>query len=418
METRFDPFAFARRELGNGIPVYVNLSFPVEAVVIALVFFAGSRDEEPGREGSAHFMEHMPFRGTQRFPNKKALIAPIEDRGGTLNAFTSSEHVIFWAKTAPEDICYATDALGELAWRARFRTKDFAEERKIVIREYRDNLADVTTAVAKACYEELFRGHPLARLPLGKLEALQAMGLKDVRSFYERRIRRNSFALIVLGGAKEGPVFEALEERFGAFRPELVSRRASAVAPAVHAARRIITGEPYSSSALFMAAPTFPLSDTRRLMTARVLECVAGNGFSSPLFLALRERESLVYSFQFVYEGWSDAGAFEFGVLTKFAFVDRVVEVFFKTLRRLAGDRERLATAKELLLKRYRMADVRLSRAFEECVEYVSVGLEPVSREEQRALVAAVTMDEIEELITRELARERFTQVTVEGRDQ
>ncbi|MDP3947516.1 MAG: pitrilysin family protein [bacterium] len=412
---RFDPFSFKRRELRNGIPVYANLGFPVEAVVIALIFFAGSRDEEPGTEGSAHFMEHMPFRGTERFLNQKSLSAPIEDRGGVLNAFTSSEHIVFWAKTAPEDIRYATDALGEMAWHARFRPKDFAEERAIVIQEYVGNIADVTTMVAKTCYAELFRGHPLARMPLGELTALKTMELKDVRSFYERHIRQNSFALAVLGGAEECPVFDALEKRFGAFRPERILRRVPAAPPEARAARLIVVDEPYSASAFFMAAPTFPFGDGRRLVAARVLECMAGSGLSAPLVLALRERENLVYSFHFQYDGWSDAGAFEFGALTKFAYTDRLIDAFFRALHRLKGDRARLLAAKKLILKRDRMADVKIGTAFEEFIEYASVGLEPVSRETRHAYINAVTMDEIDELITRELARERFTQVVVKG---
>lgn len=418
MSPKLDPYAFARRELANGIPVYVNLSFPVEAVTLALVYFAGSRDEAPGTEGCAHFMEHMPFRGTGRFTSKNALLRPIEERGGILNAFTSSEHIVFFATTAPEDIRYATDALGDMARHALFRPKDFAEEREIVIREYRDNLADVSTAATKACYEELFRGHPLARLPLGNLKALQKMKLKDVRGFYERHIRENPFALIAAGGAEEGPVLGALEERFGSFRPAGRIRHETAPAPAVHAKRLIITGEPYGSSALFMAAPAFPFGDLRRLAAASVLKFMAGGGLSSPLYNALREREALVYSFHFDYDGWSDAGAFEFGVTTKFAQFDRVAEVFFNTIRSLRGNRARLALAKELLLKRDRMADRKISHAFEDCVEYVSCGIEPVPRYARRAFIAAVAMEEVEELIMRDLARERFTQVAVEGRDQ
>jgi mitochondrial-processing peptidase subunit beta len=96
---------------------------------------AGSRYELPGTNGTAHFLEHMAFKGTGRRLNAQALEVEIEDMGARLNAYTSREQTTFFADVQVRHVPAALDVLGDILQNPRFLKKSIQQERSVILRE-------------------------------------------------------------------------------------------------------------------------------------------------------------------------------------------------------------------------------------------------------------------------------------------
>jgi mitochondrial-processing peptidase subunit beta len=96
---------------------------------------AGSRYELPGTNGTAHFLEHMAFKGTGRRPNAPALQVEIEDMGASLNAYTSREQTTFFANVQARHVPAALDILGDILQNPCFLKKSVQQERSVILRE-------------------------------------------------------------------------------------------------------------------------------------------------------------------------------------------------------------------------------------------------------------------------------------------
>uniref|UniRef100_A0A453F8Y5 Peptidase M16 N-terminal domain-containing protein n=1 Tax=Aegilops tauschii subsp. strangulata TaxID=200361 RepID=A0A453F8Y5_AEGTS len=96
---------------------------------------AGSRFELPGTNGTAHFLEHMAFKGTERRPTANALEVEIEDMGARLNAYTSREQTTFFADVQGRDVPAALDVLSDILQHPRFPQQGIQRERGVILRE-------------------------------------------------------------------------------------------------------------------------------------------------------------------------------------------------------------------------------------------------------------------------------------------
>ena len=411
----FDPFAFSLSKLSGGVSVYHNLNLPVPTLLVGAVFFSGSREEPKGKWGVGHFMEHLPFRGTDAFPNKVALTAPIENLGGVINAWTSHEEIVFLVKTAPEDLPLGLKALTEIIFRARNGKSDFRDEFSAVVEELGDNLSNPAYKTIEEALKRLFRGHPLGHSPLGTAESLKALCLRDVRDFYESRIKNGPFALVVLGNAREDTILGQLEAVFGKVQPPVETR----LTVAYKQSRKeevILERLPYPRTHLFLGGTAFSATDSKNATVAEVFETMLTKGLSSPLFHALREDEGLVYGYNFSYDSWSDAGVVWFSASTKMRNARRIQRIFFETAQGVADDKRRFALAKEMLLKANRLEEWTLFDILNETARCLTrVGKPPSSRQDEEARITAVTHDRVRRFAETYLNEERFLTVILKG---
>ena len=411
----FDPFAFSSYKLSGGLPVYYNLDLSFSAILVGAVFFSGSRDEPEEKAGLAHFMEHVPFRGTAVFPTKVALAAPIENRGGAINAQTSHEQMVFYVNIVPEDLALGLKVLADIIFRARIGKRDFEDEFSAVIDELGNNLSDPLYVTSEESKNRLFRGHPLGHSPLGTAKSLKALRLADVRNFYESRIKNGSFALVVLGHANKRMVLERLEATFGRVRPHAWLRQAVAFKQS-EKEEVILKNRPYPRTHLFLSSTSFSAADGKNVIVADVFETMLANGLSSPLFQALREDKGLLYDYNFSCDSWSDAGIIWFSASAAMRNVRRIRRIFFETVERVAVDKRRFALAKKMTVKAGRLKEWTSMDILEETAEYMAhAGKLPLLRNEEEARIAAVTHDDIRRFAETYLDKKRFLTLILKG---
>src|SRR6516162_6113602 len=171
----------------NGLPVY-RVALPgTRALTVLVAFDAGARNERAEENGMAHFLEHLVFKGGEKYPTYKEVNETAERLGGMLNAYTSHDlvafHITVRAEAAPE----ALDLLTDFVARPRLDGDELDRERGVVIQEI-NRAYDQPAVVAEYLIDRAsFGEHPLGRTVLGTEENLLAFSRQGIVGFRERR---------------------------------------------------------------------------------------------------------------------------------------------------------------------------------------------------------------------------------------
>ena len=126
---------YAITRLSNGLRLVVAPMPDRYSATVAVYVGTGSRYESAAQAGSAHMLEHMLFKGTQRRPTAEDISTAIESVGGSLNASTDKEVTVYWAKVAGEDVPLALDILSDMLLHSRLDPSEVRKEKRVVAEE-------------------------------------------------------------------------------------------------------------------------------------------------------------------------------------------------------------------------------------------------------------------------------------------
>ena len=208
-------------QLPNKLNVLVISDPDTDKAAASLDVLVGSRNDPPRREGLAHFVEHMLFLGTAKYPEAGEYQAFIAGHGGRHNAFTSFEHTNYFFDVAKDHLEPALDRFAQFFIAPLFTAEYVTRERKAVHSEYRSKIRDETRRLLDAKKQALNPRHPRSRFPTGSLQTL-ADGPGDVRDelveFYSRHYSADRMALVVLGRESVQALKELVAEKFSSVR--------------------------------------------------------------------------------------------------------------------------------------------------------------------------------------------------------
>ncbi len=280
--------------LPNGLPIH-RLAVPgTRALTVLVAFAAGARTERPEENGMAHFLEHLVFKGGEKFDHYRKVNETAERLGAVLNAYTSHDTVAFHITCRAEVAPDAIDLLTDFAGRPRIDAEELDRERGVVIQEIARN-DDQPPAVASNLLDRAAYGdHPLGRPVLGPGEHLESFSREQVLDFRERRwapARGAAFVAGDLSGLDDSRLGELLG-RFPA-RPE-----PDCAEPAPAFDRRVLVEERETHQShlrLHWEAPIDP-RDLRERAALAVYSTLLGGSMGSRLFEEIRERRGLCYS--------------------------------------------------------------------------------------------------------------------------
>ncbi len=253
----------------------------------------GAADENPQNSGISHLIEHSVFKGTKNFSGHE-LKRIIESVGGVLNAFTSREYTLFYAKVPDFASCQAFDVLYDLVNVPTFPEKEIEVEKGVVIEEiamYEDDPADLSgTNLLKALWGD---ETPYGRTIIGKAETVKNISIDDVKKFFKDHYISSNILLSIVGNLKSCDMnyirekIEALQT--GDFKGKIeepIARPPKNV---------VIEKRDLKQVNVSIGIKTTKKSDKRSYPLA-VITTILGGGMSSVLFEKLREEYGLVYS--------------------------------------------------------------------------------------------------------------------------
>lgn len=296
----------------------------------------GSRHETDKQAGSAHYLEHLLFKGT-RTRSALDISSAIDAVGGEMNAFTSKEHTCFYARVLDRDLPLATDVISDVVTNATLRAADIDAERTVVLEEIGmrdDDPGDVA-------HEELFAQmygatHPMGRSILGTRQTIEAISPAVIRSFYTRNYVPQEMVIAAAGNLQHGEVVRQVRRAFEKQEPGAHTRRGGTSHQAgVGSMTRL--QRPTEQVNIVLGYPGLTLMDDRRWVLA-VLNSALGGGMSSRLFTEVRERRGLVYSVYSFVSSFTDSGMVGVYAGTSPTRTDAVLDVVSDVLAGVAAD--------------------------------------------------------------------------------
>jgi predicted Zn-dependent peptidase len=385
--------------LSNGLTVN-RVALPgTRAITLLVAFDAGARSERPEENGMAHFLEHLVFKGGEKFPTYRDVNETAERMGGQLNAFTSHDMVAFHITVRAEAAMEAADLLSDFVGRPHLDAEELDRERGVVIQEIARANDQPSTVAEHLIDRAAFGDHPLGRPVLGPAEHLRTFTRDGIVAFRERRWAGARGGAFVVGNLDSLPANGALDELFARFpdRPE-----PEPFEPAPPLEPRVLVEERESNQSHLRMTyrPDVDPHDLRARVALGVYATLLGGSMGSRLFDEIREQRGLayqVYGFDHVY---ADAGILQ---LSAGLDSEKCVEAFERMgeivdeLRRDGPKEEEVERARAYAAGRLVLAFENTGAVARYAANQVIVRDEPIDPDGTIAAIDAVTHDEVAE---------------------
>jgi predicted Zn-dependent peptidase len=395
-------------ELDSGERVISERLAHVRSVALGFWIGAGSRDETDAKAGLSHFIEHLLFKGTTSYSAQQ--IAEIFDGlGGELNAATSREHTVVYARVPDDKLSVALDVMGEMVFAPQFAELD--SEREVVLEEiamYEDQPQEL---VHDLISEATFGSHALGRPVIGRAEVISNVTRRSI-SAYHRSMYVPGNVVVAAAGNLRHEELERLLVRLqrraaGASRgPRVRPALVKAPPPSVRFQRK--DTEQYH---VCIAAPGIARSDRRRF-AASLLDGILGGSASSRLFQEIREKRGMAYAVYSFASQYTDTGQIGIYIGTREDNVSACLEIASEQIADIAGGNVRpdeLQRAKENLKGRILLSMESTSNRMSRLGKSLITDTELLSIERIMAEIDAVEPDALAELADVLLASEKLS---------
>ncbi len=295
----------------NGLTILTEVLPSVRSCAVGLWVRSASAHEPRPLMGTAHLLEHLVFKGTER-RSAKAIAHELEARGGSLDAYTGRDHTNFQAHVLDADLPSAIDVLTDLVRRPLLREADLTLERKVVLEEIGMVEDTPDDMVFDLHAQALWPTHPYGYSILGTRDTVASLGTTELQAFYRAGYYPGNIVIAAAGRLEHDQVTGLLEHE-GWFDVPSAGAALSPVAgaPAQRGIQRRIPREG-NQVHVVIGTDTFPGRDRRRVALALLVNALGG-GMSSRLFQRVREELGLayaVYSYQAGFQASGVAGTY------------------------------------------------------------------------------------------------------------
>jgi predicted Zn-dependent peptidase len=396
-------------ELDSGERVITERVPSVRSVALGYWIGTGSRDEKEERAGVSHFLEHLLFKGSAQYSATE--IAEIFDGlGGELNAATSREHTVLYARVPDAHLVTAVDVMTDMVFAPTFGELD--AEREVVLEEiamYEDTPQEL---VHDLFSEAVFGSNPLGRPVIGTREVISTISRRALAGYHRSTYVGGNIVVAAAGNMQHEQVVRLVERaqgRRGQSPPKGVRlRRPLVAAPPPGLSFESKNTEQYH---VCVGAPGIARSDRRRF-AASLLDAILGGSASSRLFQEIREKRGLAYAVYSFASQYTDTGLVGFYVGTREDNLDACFEIAAHQLADVAAGNFRpneVSRAKENLKGRIVLSMESTSNRMSRLGKALISDTELLSLDRVIAEIDAVEPDELAELASLLLDSERIS---------
>ena len=332
--------------LDNGLRI-IHLPSDSQVVYCGYQINAGTRNEEPGEEGLAHFCEHVTFKGTER---RKAwhILNCLESVGGDLNAYTNKEGTVYYSAILKEHIARAVDLLSDIVFHSVYPQAEIDKEVEVIC----DEIESYNDSPAELIYDEfeniLFKGSPLGHNILGTAEQVRAFKTEDALRFTQKLYRPDNAIFFAYGDidfkklvkliqkalgecpkgrklvcsadcksaetpteeriAEETPTGETPTEEMEAGDANHKVQSSKFNVQSKVAGQTIVMQKNTHQAHVMIGTRAYDVNDDRRMPLYLLNNMLGGPGMNAKLNLALREHNGLVYTVESTMVAYGDTG--------------------------------------------------------------------------------------------------------------
>ncbi len=338
------------KTLKNGLTL-ITIDMPhLDSLTTLIAIGAGSRYETKKINGVSHFLEHMFFKGSTKFPTAEIISTLVDGIGAVNNAATDKEVTYYWIKSAAKHINLVSDILSSMIKESLLAKKEIEREKGVIVEElrmFRDNPARYVWDL----YERLQYGdQPLGWDIGGEEKTVTAVTREDLISYVDSLYCPQNMALLYVGKLPKD--IEKLAEEYFSDLPQRSKylfkpyKKVKQLKPKVN-----VFYKATDQANLVLGVEGFSRCDKKRYI-AKVLATILGEGMSSRLFIQVRERRGLAYNVGAQHSSYKDTGSFTVYAGLKLEKIYEGLEVILaelqSTIKESVTDEE-LKKAKEML---------------------------------------------------------------------
>ena len=306
--------------LDNGLRI-IHLPSDSKVVYCGYQINAGTRNEEPGEEGLAHFCEHVTFKGTER---RKAwhILNCLESVGGDLNAYTNKEGTVYYSAILKEHIARAVDLLTDIVFHSVYPQAEIDKEVEVIC----DEIESYNDSPAELIYDEfeniIFKGSPLGHNILGTAEQVRSFKTEDALRFTRKLYRPDNTIFFAYGDIDFKKLVRLLKKSFLSEERRVKSEKfnspeAQAQFNIQHSTfntqhsfegQTIVMQKNTHQAHVMIGTRAYDVNDSRRMPLYLLNNMLGGPGMNAKLNLALREHNGLVYTVESTMVAYGDTG--------------------------------------------------------------------------------------------------------------
>jgi predicted Zn-dependent peptidase len=319
--------------LANGLRVLTATLPHVQSVSLGFFLEVGSRYESEAMAGASHFIEHMLFRGTERWPTTLDIAEAIEGKGGVFNASTGLEMTLFWAKVAAAHLPSVLDVITDMLLHATFDPAEIEKERDVISEEISYSL-DAPDSLAQLLVSQLqWPNHPLGRDIVGTRQSVASLNRDLLLAYMADHYRPGRTILGLAGRLNHGEIVTWANSHLAEWEPAPPAYWEPApldgCGPSLH-----VQFKDTEQAHLTFSFAGLPRSDPDRF-ALRILNLILGEGIRSRLFQTVRERLGLAYSVESYVSALHDTGSVGLYAGTSTSRAEEAIRAILDELDRL-----------------------------------------------------------------------------------
>jgi predicted Zn-dependent peptidase len=321
--------------LPNGIRILLKHS-PSTITHCCFVLNAGSRDEQPGQEGLAHFIEHLLFKETEKRSTSQ-ILNRLEVVGADLNAYTTKEYTCIHASLLKEHLERTMDLFEDILFHSTFPEEEMEKERGVILDEIASYLDQPEEAIQDDFEGLLFKGHPIGENILGTPETVAKLNVKDIKAFTAATNNTSEMVFAVFGDYDLKKIIKLGEKYFGSVA--INSAKKSRITP-VHNTGSIHTlSRPISQTHCIIGNQAYASNHKYKNGLLLLNNLLGGMGMSSRLNLEIREKYGIAYTIESNYTTLTDTGIFSIYFGTDTEKSDKALKLVHKELKKLRDNK-------------------------------------------------------------------------------
>jgi predicted Zn-dependent peptidase len=380
----------------------------VRSAALGFWIGTGSGYEDDRRAGLSHLLEHMLFRGTDRYGSLE-IDQIFDGMGAEINAGTGKETTSVYSRVLDVHLERAFDVMADMVWRPRIADDDLAQEREIVLEEIAMYEDDPQDRVFDVLGEAVFGDHPLGRAIIGRRDVVAGTPALELRDFHAARYGTRNVVVAAAGSVDHDRIVELVAQTLGA--PRTAQALPPLALPGAAVARRRFFAKETEQYHVALGAPGIARDDERRF-ALRVLDGVLGGTSSSRLFQEVREKRGLAYSVYSFASSYAGAGQVGLYLGTRPDNVAVALQVVADELERLRADgitAEELQRSKENVKGRVVLSLESTTSRMNRLGSSVLAEMPLLTVDEVVDRIDAVTLDDVAALARELYAPERLS---------
>lgn len=315
-----------------------------ESATVLILAGAGSRYETKESNGISHFLEHMFFKGAEKYKTAKEVSEAVDGVGGDFNAFTGKEYVGYYIKVASRHLAVALNVLSDMLLRARFDPAEIQKERGVIMEEYNMYQDTPMYQVGWDFEKLLFGDQPMGWDQVGTKTFIHSVTQADFVKYKTDLYTPENLVVSMAGNIDHVKTAKEIEKLFGHLRGKKAYSYAK-LSPNHSRERVHLTYKKTEQAHVVVGFPAYPEEHPDHY-ALKVLSVILGGNMSSRMFLAVREAKGLSYYISTSTDDYMDIGVISTRAGVDVKRIDEAIEAITEEYRKIRGE---IVPAKELV---------------------------------------------------------------------